>query len=1246
MVMFSPLVFDKMGSITTNKSGGIDIGPMYDWLHDDVKVGASGGPFDSETAFWEENQTLDSGDNVWAKGKTKVMGAIMACYMQRNTEREQPGFVLCPPDFNYQNIMVDEEGDITGLIDWDLAHIVPRVDSPETLGRYRDFYAEQMGEALAWQGDWALAKNAHIAEVVWTAALIPMNRCYICAKFIQHCLGNHVNGIRVLHDIGDDEYEEEDWSKLQNALESLVSMGEKREFSLPRFHRFFERTTQGNQYNNHGSGSQYVASGNQNINTGSGSQYNAGIINFNSAQDSDASLLNDLYVTDPTADKIRIERTKGGILRDSYSWILGHPDFRRWQTDAGSRLLWVKGDPGKGKTMLLCGIIDELEKQKKEPVFFFCQATDGRINTANAVVRGLLHMLLKRRPSLLVHVREEYKHAGKQLFEDANAWDTMCRILARMLAETGHQLDNIIFLIDGLDECTKGLDELLNFIVKISSTSTKIIVSSRNWSSIGEAMDAAEQKVPIWLELNDDAISAAVLNYIKHKVEELAQKKKYDETLRDEVQQYLASNSNNTFLWVSLVSQQLDKVAKRHARTSLSKMPRDLNALYDRMLNQMLESDDAVACKEILAVVSVAYRPVSLVELVSLTTSLEDFSDDKDSMKDIIGECGSLVTLGPEDDIIYIVHQSAKDFLTEHARRIIMPHGISYQHRLLLSRSLEVMSKTLDYDIYQLESPGTLIEEIAIPTPDPLEPIRYACLNWTRHAEDGDPSLAEYRQVYSFLTEHYLHWLEAMSLLKSIYECIDCLSQLKSINQSFAVPLELQRLVNDAVRGLLALGMKTFLDGLNKLRIWNLTTDQCLEIVAEREEEIRGLRFSPTGNLLASHSRNGLIRVRQAETWNVVQILSASGYDNVKNVVFSNDNRYFALGHHDGTIFLWEFRTARLLWRVGDGHHHSIDPVCVAFCPNGAEIMSAHADHTVKFWDLMTGSCLRTIVLGEAKDMEPSTAMVFSADLTKLASSSGVIKIWDLVSVSPPATTGWGMDLILSLAYSSEGNRLVSVSQGGIKLWNAETGQHLQTFCHSTEIHASDITSVTFSGGIVLLATTASLLSDYPSRRYLTLQNMTNGTLLQTLSAEDEISAISFSADSSLLAMAFAHTENVKIWDIAAGQWRTKLALDLTHPDGFHCHYFNFSGIRPQRHLVVEAIENDRNGPATISLTRPSKPLRIPGFSVQTDAAWIKKNGKNILWLPPDYRTYVFANRGQSMALGLESGRILFLRFA
>jgi hypothetical protein len=128
--------------------------------------------------------------------------------------------------------------------------------------------------------------------------------------------------------------------------------------------------------------------------------------------------------TDPRDDKRRIEDTKGGLLADSYRWVLDNAIFQQWQQDSHTRLLWVKGDPGKGKTMLLCGIIDELHSSMPRNTllsYFFCQATNSRINSATAVLRGLLYMLVKQQPSLVSHVRKKHDHAGKALFEDVNA---------------------------------------------------------------------------------------------------------------------------------------------------------------------------------------------------------------------------------------------------------------------------------------------------------------------------------------------------------------------------------------------------------------------------------------------------------------------------------------------------------------------------------------------------------------------------------------------------------------------------------------------------------------------------------------------------------------------------------------------------------------------------------------------------------------------------------------------------------
>lgn len=57
-----------------------------------------------------------------------------------------------------------------------------------------------------------------------------------------------------------------------------------------------------------------------------------------------------LRLIDPRYDKARIERTKGGLLQDSYRWVLDNKEFKQWRDHPEIRLLWVHGDPGKGKT--------------------------------------------------------------------------------------------------------------------------------------------------------------------------------------------------------------------------------------------------------------------------------------------------------------------------------------------------------------------------------------------------------------------------------------------------------------------------------------------------------------------------------------------------------------------------------------------------------------------------------------------------------------------------------------------------------------------------------------------------------------------------------------------------------------------------------------------------------------------------------------------------------------------------------
>jgi hypothetical protein len=494
-----------------------------------------------------------------------------------------------------------------------------------------------------------------------------------------------------------------------------------------------------------------------------------------------------LHATNPVDDKERIEKTKGGLLKDSYRWILDNKEFKQWQDSERNRLLWIRGDPGKGKTMLVCGIIDELTRSYGDNTnisFFLCQATDMRINSATSVLRGLIYLLVNNHPFLLHHVRARYDYVGKTLFEDVNAWNALSAIFRDILNDPTLQMTYLV--IDALDECTNGLRFLLDLIVQESSVSPQIkwVVSSRNWPEITERLDIATQLAPISLELNEVSVSGAVNHFIHHKVQELVKAKKYSQKTRDGVQSYLLSNSQGTFLWVALVCQNLEKI-RINVLKKLKSFPPGLEALYGRMIDRVRESEDAKLCKEILAIMSTVFRPITLHELTSFIGLPDDNDDDDDlvSLEEIIAICGSFLTL--REHTIVFVHQSAKEFLLKEALSEILPRGIEAEHNVIFIRSLDVIFKTLQRDIWNIKLPGLHPKDICKPSPNPLAAVEYSCVYWMDHLEasllNGACELGVYDRgrVDTFLQQKFLHWLEALSILGSISDGIQVMQKLE-----------------------------------------------------------------------------------------------------------------------------------------------------------------------------------------------------------------------------------------------------------------------------------------------------------------------------------------------------------------------------------------------------------------------------------------------------------------------------------
>lgn len=221
-------------------------------------------------------------------------------------------------------------------------------------------------------------------------------------------------------------------------------------------------------------------------------------------------------------------------------------------------------------------------------------------------------------------------------------------------------------------------------------------------------------------------------------------------------------------MWVALVVQELKSCTADELIGRVEQIPTDLDGLYTGMLVNMIKSKFATHCKKVLLVMTNAYRPLHLSELIGLA-NLPIESD----QEQIVRRCGFLA-LGDDNSIAYFVHQSAKDYLVQgggpEILSCVFPNGHIEGHHMIVTQSLECMNQ-LQRDIDGLERPGFCIDELKGCKDDSLlEPLRYSCVYWADHlcassAGYQTISLRDDGPINEFWKTRLLYWLEALSLM-------------------------------------------------------------------------------------------------------------------------------------------------------------------------------------------------------------------------------------------------------------------------------------------------------------------------------------------------------------------------------------------------------------------------------------------------------------------------------------------------
>jgi Tol biopolymer transport system component len=171
-------------------------------------------------------------------------------------------------------------------------------------------------------------------------------------------------------------------------------------------------------------------------------------------------------------------------------------------------------------------------------------------------------------------------------------------------------------------------------------------------------------------------------------------------------------------------------------------------------------------------------------------------------------------------------------------------------------------------------------------------------------------------------------------------------------------------------------------------------------------------------------------------------------------VAFSPDGTQLITGGQDNTLKLWDAKTGRELHTL-KGHSGAVHNV--SYRPDGGQLASASEDGTVKIWDAYTGANIRTLKTNGIR----MNSVAYHPDGRRLASGGNInVVIWDADAGRELLTLEGHGNNVLSLAFNRDGTRVVSGSgDRSIALWDTETGARLRTF----KGHTNAVLSLAFS---------------------------------------------------------------------------------------------------------------------------------------------------------------------------------------
>lgn len=333
------------------------------------------------------------------------------------------------------------------------------------------------------------------------------------------------------------------------------------------------------------------------------------------------------------------------------------------------------------------------------------------------------------------------------------------------------------------------------------------------------------------------------------------------------------------------------------------------------------------------------------------------------------------------------------------------------------------------------------------------------------------------------------------------------------------------------------------------VKLWNVNRkpeESLIKTLDENTKSVKSIHFSPNGQLLASGSEDGNVRVWDLTEFNekapVVEELDVlSGHNSgVKSVCFSPDGKWLASGSKDQTIYLWQVSQANKslttktensininLYKKLRGHHFGISTV--SFSSDIQLLASGSWDKTIRLWKLSKSESMAALL---TEIGTPTLSVSSSSDGRWLATGDQNCKVilWDLNASSDKLfeyRSFEHQDKVLSVSFSHNSKWLASASADKtIALIDLQNPENKPIILRG---HTDIVTSVVFSPDNRWLAsggrhTETNHNTDREEDRSVRLWNLNslenNAPILgKVLWKHDKtVNCVAFSPDGSMLA--------------------------------------------------------------------------------------------------------------------------------